>query len=100
VIQREKTRWTEYLGFLAIQKKIPLCEPGERRSVRVTFYRPGPASDADNAHAACKVCLDAMKRAGLIEDDSPKHITLAVSTVPSSKSRTVIELDKIPVSGS
>lgn len=58
----------------------------------ITFYRPGPVSDKDNAYSACKVPLDAMQRVGLIEDDSPSCIDLEVFTVSAGKSKTVIDL--------
>lgn len=95
VIHRAKTQWAAQLGYLAMAKRIPLCEPGERRHVEIVFYRPGPVSDKDNAHTGCKVPLDALTRCGLIEDDSPSHIDLEVATVPSGKSRTVIKLRRI-----
>lgn len=95
-IQRSKKQWTEFLYFKAKQLRIPPQVEGERRHVAVTFYRPGPESDSDNAHSLCKVCLDSAVNAGLLADDSPKHIDLSVTTVSSGKSRTVIEITRLP----
>ena len=80
---------------MRVAKKIPMCATGERRGVIITFYRPGPASDKDNAYAACKVPLDAMRRAGLIVDDSPAYIELDAYTVSAGRSRTVIVLRQL-----
>lgn len=94
-VSKLKRQWTEYIAFYAISRKIPKCEAQERRHIEVVFFRPGPVSDEDNAHAACKIPLDALKRAGLIEDDSPRCIDLTVSTVSSGKSFTRITLTRL-----
>ena len=95
VLQRAKKQWVEYLGWQALSLRVPRCLPGERRRVDITFYRPGPVSDKDNAYSACKVPLDALVRCGLIEDDSPNHIDLVVKTIPAGRSRTVIVLTRV-----
>lgn len=94
-LQREKKKWTEYIGWLAARDKIPKAIAGERRRVDITFYRPGPVSDKDNAHAACKIPLDALVRRQLLVDDSPAYCDLHVETVSAGKSRTVITLSRI-----
>lgn len=94
-VHKAKTEWTDYIGWQAKARRIPACKPGEKRRVTVTFYRPGVISDKDNAYARCKVPLDALKRAGLIEDDSPEHIDLKAYTVTAHKSRTTIILEAI-----
>jgi Holliday junction resolvase RusA-like endonuclease len=92
VISRAKKQWTEYIGWIALSKKIPKQAVTGLREVTITFHRPGPVSDTDNAHALCKVPLDAMVRVGLLRDDSPHCMTLKVDTISSRKSFTRITL--------
>ena len=47
--------------------------------------------DPDNLKAACKIPLDALTRAGVIVDDSPKHITLE-AVWQRGPSQTIIEV--------
>ena len=94
-LHKSKKQWTDYLGWIMKQRKIPPCEPGEKRKITITFFRPGPVSDKDNAYSACKVPLDALKRCGLIEDDSPRHIDLEAYTVSARPSRTVVLIERI-----
>lgn len=73
---------------------------GEPRRVRVTFYRPGPVSDTDNAYSRCKVPLDVLTRStqrkpvglGLLWDDDPAHCEVEARTVSAKPSRTVVEI--------
>jgi hypothetical protein len=46
----------------------------------VTIHRTGPRLlDPDNLVASCKPILDALRANGLIHDDDPEHLTLAVT---------------------
>ena len=92
VVSRAKRQWTELLTYLPAARAVPKVRDTERRGVHVTFYRPGPESDVDNAHSRLKVPLDALKRAGLIVDDAPTWVDVTCATVPSGRTRTVIEL--------
>jgi hypothetical protein len=78
----------EVLAWEARLQKIPA--PETRRVVQIEFVRPGPISDKDNAYATAKVPLDALKRAGLIVDDSPRWVDLDVTTRTGRPSRTII----------
>ncbi len=95
-VHKSKAQWTEYLGWLALSKRIPKAAPGERRRIEIVFERPGPISDKDNAYATCKVPLDALKRCGLIEDDSPRCIDLHAATRTAPDSRTLLRITRIP----
>lgn len=89
-LQRAKKQWAEYFGWLMLRDRIVPVKQGERFRVEIVFYRPGPVGDKDNDHAACKVILDAMKRAGLIWDDGPHHIDLEAWSVSARPSRVVV----------
>jgi len=95
VIQRAKKQWTEYIGFVALNRRLPKQDAIGRRKVEIVFHRPGPVSDDDNAHALCKVPLDALVRCGLLRDDSPSCVQLVVGTVSSGKSFTVIRVSDL-----
>ena len=57
--------------------------PLQHAHVHVTLIHARPF-DADNAYAACKKLIDALKGI-LIVDDSPKHITLLVDQARGTK---------------
>lgn len=48
--------------------------------------------DTDNAMAGCKFLIDALKAEGLIHDDHPKWLDLAVHQHVGKPHRTLIEL--------
>lgn len=52
--------------------------PTGKRRVEVTLIGPRDL-DPDNATAACKPLLDAIRRLGWLVDDSPAHLELVVS---------------------
>lgn len=57
-------------------------EGGERRAVTVERYgRPGHVLDDDNLRGGCKGLVDALRRLGLVRDDSPRWMTATYSDV-------------------
>lgn len=91
-IHRAKATWTEIITYLPEARRIPYATRGEHRHTHITFERPGPESDHDNAASRCKVILDALVRVGLLHDDNPKHCTLHVATRSSRTTRTIVTL--------
>lgn len=89
-VYKAKRQWANSIYLLARHHGIPTAS--ERRSVAIAFRRPGRLSDPDNAHAMCKVPLDALVRAGLLVDDSPDWVALSVTTISGSPSETVIAI--------
>jgi Holliday junction resolvase RusA-like endonuclease len=94
-VHKAKKEWTEYLSWFALRDRVPKAKPGDKFRIDVVFFRPGPAGDKDNDYANCKVIIDAMKRAGLIVDDSRWHIDLEVCSVSASRSRTRVTRTRI-----
>lgn len=95
IIQRAKQQWSQQLGWMMKRDRIPAAKHDDRFSIDITFARPGPISDRDNAFSACKVILDAMTRIGLIWDDSPRHIDLEARSISSKPSRIIIKRIRI-----
>lgn len=92
VVSKAKKQWHRWVWGLAQHAGVPACQPGERRAVRVVMYRPGPRSDVDNAARRLKVVLDALVRAGLIEDDRPACVTVTWDTEPAPAAKTRTEI--------
>lgn len=46
----------------------------ERASIEIERFYAGQPLDLDNAYAACKVPLDALRHAGVIKDDDPESV--------------------------
>ena len=102
IAQQAGTR--DALQVLSVMNAIPslkrVCQ--EHRRVTVTRYVPSTRNfikDDDNLRFAVKPVNDALKRLGLIRDDSRKWLeqpmpTQAVST--DGRWRTVIEIEAIP----
>jgi len=100
VVHRAKKEWTEYSYYLGhVIEKLPKVMPGEHRNVTILFESPGPKRDKDNLNTLCKVPLDALKRAGLIHDDSPKFITFNVDDFSARKTRTIIWIETLDQAG-
>lgn len=94
VLHRAKKEWAQAFYILGVMaQQIPLCAVGEFRKVSIIFESPGPKRDKDNLYTLCKVPLDALKRADLINDDSPRHILLEADDVSAGKSRTIIWIE-------
>lgn len=91
-ISKQKTQWAKDFELFANAMCVPKARKGEKRSVHMHLKSRGPIRDRDNLHAMCKVPLDALKRAGLIYDDSPSYITLSVSDESSGITETAITL--------
>ncbi len=52
-------------------------KPNKKKlNVTITRHSCGVEPDTDNLYGGCKLVLDALKTAGQIIDDSPKHIKL------------------------
>lgn len=64
--------------------------------VSVTIIRYGKQPlDPDNLVGGCKVLIDALKDHGLIADDSPQYLTLAVSQQIDQMARTQVSIRTI-----
>lgn len=91
--RRLKADWTNIVRCLASQQRQG--KPAFRAKVIITYYFPTSARhDPDNY--AGKFILDGLTKAGIIVDDSFKHIKLELSgDVDRENPRTVVEVIKI-----
>lgn len=102
--KREQQNWREWLhaeangcaGARQIRKAVL---EGRKMAVEVVLYH-SRQDDPDNLHARCKLLLDALsyKRGiGLILDDSPSHIELAVRQHKSTRKDARTQIRIYPV---
>ncbi len=86
----EKRTWTDIVVWAVKSGKQTPEHPFRRAEVEILYYFPTAARhDPDNY--AGKFLLDGLTKAGVIEDDSFAHITLAVAGAVDRKNpRTVI----------
>lgn len=87
--------WVEEVGYAVMENrrklgKLPI------KFARITIYlRVVRLMDYDGAYNAVKPVLDGLRYAGVIEDDSPKHIELNVKQVKVShrdEEKVIIEI--------
>lgn len=74
-------------------------ECNERRAVLVErFGRPGHVLDDDNLRGGCKGLVDALRRLGLVHDDSPRWMVATYVDVRRRGERphTVVSIDAAP----
>jgi len=83
----------DYYSAIYVVIPIYLHPPKQRkRKVIITSYRKR-LLDKDNLYAGTKPLVDALKKAGLIWDDSPKWINLEVKQAVDGKNqRTEVEI--------
>lgn len=102
VVLAQRTGAKNYVEVLACMNAIQprrVCQ--EKRRVIVTRFVPCKRNfirDDDNLRFAVKPLLDALKRLGLIYNDSRRWIDLPVPTQdvsPDGRWRTVIEITKV-----
>jgi hypothetical protein len=87
-------RW-EWMVFAELHRQRLLNVLPEGR-VAVEITRCGKRQlDPDNLHGAAKIVLDAMKRCGLIADDSSAHIALTCSQETGRRAMTRIRVSPI-----
>lgn len=73
--------------------EIPVGFLGQReKRVVVIMLRRKKLMDEDAKYGAVKPLLDAIKKAGLIYDDSPEWLTLRVNQEKNDKDRTLVEV--------
>jgi len=78
-----KAEWRTEVGWLAKQQRIPRL-----RRIRVDLHAY-PATnrrrDADNLVATLKPCIDGLRDADVIVDDTPDHVTFSPPTIHPSR---------------
>lgn len=81
----EKSRWNQawreevYWAVRLMKRSLPKL-PLEHAKLRITFFQIKTA-DQDNCYGSAKILVDALKvngGAGVIVDDSPKHVEIEV----------------------
>ena len=94
----EKRLWTESVAWMVRSGGLKPAKPFKRAAVEILYYFPTAARhDPDNY--AGKFILDGLTAAGVIEDDSFAHITLAVAgAVDRKEPRTVITVKEVDAS--
>lgn len=95
-VKAERRAWCMELSF-ALRNLMGFKgweHNGRRRRVVITQYRKR-LLDPDNATAACKRLLDAMRDLQLIKQDSEKWIELEVRQVTDKEEKTTIAIEDI-----
>lgn len=94
--REQKKLWEKYVWVAKADAGVFGMPMLERAKVR--FERYGvKLLDEDNLTGGCKMILDSLKALGLIEDDSPGHVTLTVVQKQTTKDkiRTVIHIEEL-----
>jgi len=88
----------DYYSAIYVVIPIYLHPPKQRkRKVIITSYRKR-LLDKDNLYAGAKLLVDALKKAGLIWDDSPKWINLEVKQAVDGKNpRTEVVIENVEI---
>ena len=104
IINTAKTHWTKYrkmkesedekVCWYATQQKIPLFE---KAKLKITYIRKNSRTDPDNVVVAKKFILDGLVQAGVLIDDTCKHIKGFEESweVDKEKPRTIIEFEGV-----
>lgn len=91
---RAKEEWARIIKYACLKKPT---KPIVRSKVTITYYFPdGRKRDPDNYSG--KFLLDALQRAGIIEDDSFNNIELSLRATfknGSKNQRTVIQVQEL-----
>lgn len=90
-----KRTWTDAVVWMVNAGRLKPAKPYRRAEVEILYYFPTAARhDPDNY--AGKFLLDGLTKAGVIEDDSFTHITLAVAgAVDRKEPRTIITVREV-----
>lgn len=93
--RQTKAQWTDTVQWAVLSAGCAPAKPFRRAAVEILYCFPTAARhDPDNY--AGKFLLDGLTRAGVIEDDSFAHITLAVAGAVDRKNpRTVITVKEV-----
>jgi len=84
----------EVWALLMAQMHGPVERATGRKHVTVTLYHRARRFDQDNAHRAAKPLLDALRRLGLIRNDSRRWLDLDIEQeVDRERPCTVVEID-------
>ncbi len=78
--------WETWIRY-AMRPNAMDCASG-KRSVHIHAFRKRRITDASNLHGGAKYAVDAIKRCGLLIDDSDKWVTLTYEQSVASKSPT------------
>lgn len=83
-----KKQQTGSVYYLAKEQGFKI--PDGLYDLNFTWYKPNNKIDHDNIAAAKKFCLDGLKLAGVIKDDSPRYIRNFTDTFELDKTRNYI----------
>lgn len=73
--------WKNHVYWHVMEQKTKMGKmPYPWTDIKIIYYACRPM-DWDNAYTSAKPLVDGLKVAGVIEDDSPKHIELLVRTI-------------------
>ena len=87
---RKKKESMELVEWYVRQQKI---KPVGKAQITITCYEPNLKRDEDNVLAgACKIILDALQRAKIIEGDGRKYIELVTNPVKIDRANPRIEV--------
>jgi len=87
----------DYYWAIIEQIECPRLGLEKKRKVVITSYRKR-LLDKDNLYAGAKCLGDALKKAGLIWDDSPKWINLEVKQAVDGKNqRTEVVIENVEI---
>jgi hypothetical protein len=93
--KREKLQ--KEFAWLIVQAVGNRCSVLNRVHITITLKTYGVELSPDKLEAPAKLVLDALKRAGIIKDDDPKHISVTMCWEQSKKEkdqRILVEIKK------
>ena len=76
----------------AVAQGAPSFDPSRPVTVTTTFYEPDMRRDADNVGFARKFVLDGLVAAGVIADDSRRHVPRCPDRVLTDRERPRVEV--------
>lgn len=93
---RNNRLWQDEIHAATFRSKP--ARPYARARVHIDRRSPGEL-DPDNLTGAVKPILDALRYAGILLDDTPKHLVLEVTQTRSHKlpARTLIEIQSLEI---
>lgn len=98
--QKARTHWAvgaklkkQYTEIVMLECKRQKLQPVTQRAVlSITFYEQDKRRDSDNVISGLKYILDGMIQAGVLKNDTRKHVELQINPIEVDRSNPRIEV--------